>query len=118
MTYYTNTMDITEVRTMIATVDSIIRAATSPHFNPAADPMFDHGVCYAISYAAGLEREQLPYHVTSELGVTWPESSGDLLYPVPEDSGLERWEGRNREMRISLLNHIRQQLIARVCVPT
>lgn len=73
------------------------------------------GVCGHIEELLSVDAAALWICKRRGMFSTWPEWSGDAVYPVPAPGGAGHmhyyyagrlWEGRNLTLRLSLLHHI------------
>lgn len=69
-----------------------------------------YGICYNWSrlYDLGL----LQYDIVEKLSLDWDKHSGRPCYPIEVRSGcINRWDGKELELRIELMEHIMNKLI-------
>lgn len=65
------------------------------------------GICYNWGR---LLASCVSYTVVGEFSQDWKFYSGHKGYPVPDNETIGLWEGKNLEMRLSLIDHILKRL--------
>ena len=66
-----------------------------------------YGICY--NWKVNLD-DEIAYTLINVLSLDWTHHTGDKYYPVPDDDTIGLWEGKNLEMRLSLIDHILKRL--------
>lgn len=63
-----------------------------------------YGICYNLSELTGELDES--YDFVRENCEDWEHFSGNSVYPIEGCSGEPLWEGKQLELRLSLLDHL------------
>jgi hypothetical protein len=77
----------------------------------------DYGICFNLSNAQSQElgnfervADSSGYDIVEKNSLDWEFYSGINCYPVPEEDSKNKWEGKQLEYRVSLINHIISKL--------
>lgn len=63
-----------------------------------------YGICYNLYKITG--EFNVSYNFVEDNCSCWEHFSGDIVYPIDRCSGEPLWEGKQLELRLSLLDHL------------
>lgn len=94
-------------------LNKLLIAANQNKLNELLYFDYDMGICnnwdWACTCRHKMANRGLSYIFTEALAAFWPKSryKGQMVaYPVPYISSCDRWEGKQLELRISLMEHM------------